>query len=550
MFRSLFLSSLMFFLFAKINAQTTLNEAVVRLRQSGFADENTWLYPEFEPRSNRIKISKTISDCGRQIAVVDASTGTVTLSDTMLKWSFCTKLEERVKTAALVIEGECIEQAPAYKKTAGNWPSAYTPHLIKVFKVFKGEPMGDTIVAIRYGGRLPDGSDVSLSHGMLDLPDPGQRAILFLADFQEKEYHDMGARLNRYPKWAGVENSIFITAPDLPPAWEMVHIEDNLYKNLERITGQPRQILGHPIWHLEKMPPDNEKKPEYWEEPGIQYTFQYAKIDAKQPDVFHLRLKLQSELDNTYPVQGEIRLRYNPIVFGKKAISNKTAVYSTQVSNYSFGAEKLHRAVFPRSYEVTVRDSDDSTLMIRFQRNDSITQPVMLPYTDGFPWLDFTIKIQNYEAKSGLQLMIPSDWEEQNRHFDYEKNTIVPYRHIRTATLPDVLLSYFLKPRIDRFHPDTVAAGSAQVVTVEGQYLLSEKTWIGIPCQQGHCFIKEENIIELTENCIRFIVPVAAEGSVGRVENIPLASAKFMVLKQTGNSQAFDYTRTPLAIIR
>lgn len=550
MCRTLFLSSLMFFLFVNINAQITLDEAVVRLRQSGFADENTWLYPEFEPRSNRIKISKTVSGCGRQIAVVDVSTGTFTLSDTMFKWPNCVKLEERVKTATLVIEGECIEQAPAYKKTAGNWPSAYTPHLIKVFKVFKGEPMGDTIVAIRYGGRLPDGSDISLSDGMLDLPDPGQRAILFLADFREKEYHDMGARLNRYPKWAGVENSIFITAPYLPPAWEMVHIEDNLYKNLERITGQPRQILGHPIWQVEKMTVNDDKKPEHWEEPGIQYTFQYAKIDAKQLDVFHLRLKLQSELDNTYPVKGEIWLRYNPMVFGKRAISNKTAAYSTQVSNHSFGTEKLYRAVFPRSYEMTVRDSDDSTLVIRFQRNDSTAQPVMLPYTDGFPWLDFTFKIQNYEAKSGLQLMIPPDWKEQNRHFDYEKNKIVPYRHIRTTTLPDVPLSYFLKPRIDLFHPDTAVAGSAHAVTVEGQYLLSEKTWIGIPCRQGHCFIKEENIIELTDNRIRFIVPVAAEGSVGRVENIPLASTKLMVLKQTGNSQAFDYSQTPLTIIR
>ncbi|GAB4497279.1 MAG: hypothetical protein OHK0019_30610 [Saprospiraceae bacterium] len=540
----------MFFLVINLNAQITLDEAIVRLRQSGFADENTWLYPEFEVKSNRIKISKTVGDCGQQIAVVDASTGTFTLSDTTLKWSYCTKLEERVKTATLVIEGVCIEQAPAYKKTAGDWPSAYTPHLIKVFKVFKGEPMGDTIVAIRYGGRLPDGSDISLSDGMLDLPGPGQRAILFLADFREKEYHDMGARLNRYPKWAGVENSIFITAPDLPPAWEMVHIEDNLYKNLEKITGQPRRVVGRPVWRVENMPPNDDKKPEYQEEPGIQYAFQYAKIDAKQPDLLRLRLKLQSELDNTYPVQGEIRLRYNPKAFGERVISNEIATYSTQVSNHSFGAEKLYRAVFPRSYEVTVRDSDDSTLVIRFQRNDSTAQPVMLPYTDGFPWLDFTFKIQNYELKSGLRLLIPPEWEERNRHFDYEKNTIVPYRHIRTATLPDVPLSYFLKPQIDRFHPDTVASGSTQVVTVEGQYLLSEKTWIGIPCRQGHCFIKDENIVELTDNRIRFIVPVAAEGSVGRVENIPLASTKFMVLKRTGNSQAFDYSQTPLTIIR
>jgi hypothetical protein len=263
-----------------------------------------------------------------------------------------------------------------------------------------------------------------------------------------------------------------------------------------------------------------------------------------------LRLTLQSELDNTDPVKGEIRLRYNPKAFGKRAISNESATCSTQVCNYTFGAEKLYRAIFPRSYKVTVRDGDDSTLVIRFQRSDPTAQPVMLPYTGGLPWLDFTFKIQDYEAKSGLRLLIPPGREKQNRHFDYEKNKVVPYRHIRTATLPDVPLSYFLNPQIARFYPDTVAAGSAQVVTLEGQHLLAEKTWIGIPCQQGHCFIKAESIIELTDNRIRFIVPAAAEGSVGRVENIPLASTKFMVLKRTGNSEASDYTKTPLTIIK
>jgi hypothetical protein len=532
-------------------AQITLEEAVVRLRQSGFADENTWLYPEIEPKSGRIKIAKTVSECGRQIAVIDTYSGTFTLIDTVLDRPYCdkNKLENRVKSADLVVEGICVEQAPAYKKTAGNWPSAYTPHLIKVLKVFKGDPQNDTIIAIRYGGRLPNGEDVSLSDGMLDLPGPNQRAVLFLADFQEKQYHDLGARLNRYPKWAGIENSIFITAPDLPPTWEMIHIEDNLYKNLEKITGQPRQVLGHPVWQVENIPPGGSKKPEHIEEPGILYTYRYAELDDKQPNMLNLHLSLQSELDITYPVQGEVRLRYNPQAFGKKALTNKTAFYTTQVSNIGIGSSRLCRALFPRAYEVTAYDENDSTLAIRFQRAYSTTQPVMLPCAESFPWLDFTFNIQDFSAKSGLQLLISPDWEKQNSRFDYETSMVVPYRHIRATTLPDVPLSYFLKPQIDRFYPDTVTAGSGQIITVEGQWLLSEKTWIGIPCQQGHCFIKEENIIELTDNRIRFIVPVAAEGSVGRIENIPFTSTKFMVLKRTGNSQTFDYTKTSLTVI-
>jgi len=530
-----------------LSAQMTLSEAVARLRQTDFADENTWIYPELNRDSNRIEVTKSVGDCWKKVAFIDPKTKFITISDTLKSWPYCRQISDMVASSELVIEGECLEQGPAYRKTAGSWPEAYTPHLIKIFKVFKGVPLADTIVVIRYGGRLPDGTDVEISDGQIGLPGIGIRAILFLASFPETQYHDAGPHLNAYPKWAATDQPIGILAPDYSTCWYATHIEDDLYKVLEKATRQPRRIVGRPTWNITELH-SNKSSKKYPQEPALIYKYNYAEIEKNKPDVLRVHLFLQSGLDNTYPIKGEVLLRYNPAAFGKRIIANGLAKTTTQVSNYGIGGGELYRAFFPRYYQVSVTDSDDSTLLIRFQCKDLKQQLVMLSNNEAQPFLDVFFSIKNYAVNTGFKLLIPPAASKHQRRFDYEKNRIVPYRFVLADELPNVPLTYFFKPEIHRFYPDTVVAGSNQIVTVEGKWLLAENTQVGIPCSQGYCFIKAAEMLECTDTRLRFTIPLNAVGSVGRLEKIPNLAKPFLVFKRSGFEQESCYSDRPLII--
>jgi hypothetical protein len=113
---------------------------------------------------------------------------------------------------------------------------------------------------------------------------------------------------------------------------------------------------------------------------------------------------------------------------------------------------------------------------------------------------------------------------------------------------------FYLKPTITNFYPDIIGCGNNEVLTIEGENLITDKARILIRCKKDACgfsaIVPQENIIYQSNKMIKLKIDcdmdVGGNYACGRI--MPVYSG-FIVEKQDVIAP-FSYSPRSLKIIR
>jgi hypothetical protein len=153
-------------------------------------------------------------------------------------------LADKVNKSDAVVEGIVINQTrgEGFRGSKGN---IFTPAVIRITKVFKGDIKDTIIELISDGGMTSSGSQTSSMWGLVF---KGYQGIFFLRENNSSIQSGLYTKSylfvyeNSYIYYSTIPRSTFHSA-----YFEGKNIEDFeniLYKPIEAITGTPRKVIG------------------------------------------------------------------------------------------------------------------------------------------------------------------------------------------------------------------------------------------------------------------------------------------------------------------
>jgi hypothetical protein len=395
-------------------------------------------------------------------------------------WSF----EKAVKKSPVLIEGVVVDIPPAYY--AGR--SIYTSRIVKVLKVFKGKIDKEYIEIPIRGGTVGDISLSISSCGTLHLPGKGRRAIFCLksSNLQDSTSND------KFKKSGSNLANNYIVHPyyDAFVIDIKKNVEIEYYQKIEKITKKPRRVIQS--INPTKRTGIEVKVDRVFPVENGEYLDVWIKATAKNNEILYLE-NLSFDIE------------YSKKVFGKKVSRKKNIEINKKFPKYKQNIVYLipNILVGDSIYSISCTDKSKSSLHI------NLSHKVQKEYFQLTSNYINVIRFKVHRNSGTVDFKIVNE-SIKGRHYKYPDESIVEFDEYSSKTSDFGEISFYKKPIINSFYPDTVLA-DVDTLTIYGENLLSKDSKVLIRTKKQACGfhkpVPKENIILHSKNEIKLIIP-------------------------------------------
>ncbi len=406
-----------------------------------------------------------------------------------------------IKRSPIIIEGKVISVPPAY------WAdrTIYTSYIIQVYKVFKGNLTTQYIEIPMVGGQVGNESVEIASCGTLSLAGKGQTAIFFLTTPNsldtnaKKMFFNSGDTIAKH----------FIIHPyyDALDFNDYKNIERDLYRHIEKLTGQKRKIISRP----EVEDPDTRNwliqnnKQNLFQAVGLSLNISHSELGF-EPNTFDLWINSKSSVGYTDLNSLEFAVKYDTKTFGTFVVKNKNVEYNNPNTHHFWKWETIPAILLGDSaYQTKITDLDSSTILISIKATN-IKKGVFQIGKELVALLRFNI----IDFNSTTNFSFVTD-KTKGKYYDYEHSEISSFNYIFCNKGLNISPQSMLAPFVSDFSPDIIQCGETEVLTIKGNNFQSDKTQILIWCTKDDCgfyaTIPSTKFLTLTDTTITLNIP-------------------------------------------
>lgn len=357
-------------------------------------------------------------------------------------------LEYTVQNTDIIFEGKVVESKGYY---ANNRRYIYTKHKVQVFKIFKGESVGEFIDIITVGGNVDDKIQTWEHTPTCSVGDEG----VFLCKIdQDNEFLDE-QYLIPYGRAGVIEYTL---TPNRYSAHDVTgNVFTNIYKDLylplkrlclrEVVSVHPNSIEQQFITKL-----SNDHRTTVTDV-AIEFDFQNFSIIGISSIEFDILAR--SNVDDLKLGDTKVLLKYSPEAFGENVVSNGNVIITAEAI--------LQASSITPIYE----DYNENTIEITIPSDCNEIAPVPSNFallTQSFDkLLKATIDIENIVELATLSL---DDFNMQG-NITYFDDVTKECIRVDTIIVPNEVKP-FLIPVITGYFPNPITAGTDAVLTITG----------------------------------------------------------------------------------
>lgn len=241
----------------------------------------------------------------------------------------------------------------------------------------------------------------------------------------------------------------------------------------------------------------------------------------------------------------KFKIKYNEKAFGENIVNQKGILLKTELKYQS----NFHEYFENEAYKIKLNDIGKNIFEVIITANDT---------SKGI----FQVSEKNYDILALIKLKVKDKKQNLTVEFIHNSEHIEVFNYDgynpKLFTLVEGKLDnpyhYYLKPSITNFYPSIIECGSSDVLTIEGENLITDRARVLVTCIKDRCTfnaaIPQENIIYQSNNMIKAKIDctmdVGHNTACGRIMSVHSG----FVVEKYGVIAPFSYSPTKLKIIK